>query len=192
MNAPFIAFFSLPVYWIGFPRPARQWPSSGTSSTDTDPEVKISPDWPLYTTYSEQILLAISKSFSKFHPRKDQVLICRFESRILLIHVIESWYEGCYCILKGLELSGTSCHSLESVRIDDIFSSTSLFNENYMNALTPLGDVEITTFVESKSSMTGIMDNRDTLKLIPSTLIKVLVWMLVRRDYKRYDYKLDP
>lgn len=87
------------------------------------------------------LMKSLSKHVAKLQLNAGSVIMCRMESRIFILHVIESWYEGCTAMIKGLELQGTSCHALEATRIDDIFNAAfdiekaTAFNTNWFHVL---------------------------------------------------------
>ncbi|KAH6570697.1 hypothetical protein BASA62_004207 [Batrachochytrium salamandrivorans] len=118
------------------------------------------------------------------------MLLARIESRLLLLRGIETWFEGVSVIITGTELEPTSCHALEGAEVDFILDNALIFdgtnkdvwlNRNVMHTLLPVGMATATSYVESKMTTTGILDNPDILAALPSTLFKVLVFSLMRK-----------
>ncbi|KAJ1568560.1 Pecanex-like protein 4, partial [Nowakowskiella sp. JEL0078] len=101
------------------------------------------------------------------------MFLARIEnSRILIFHVIEKWFDGVKVTIKGLELQGTSCHALEATRIDDIFTNTfpevrescNIVNRNWVSILEPLASFEnVHIFSDTNISLIGIFDHPENI-----------------------------
>ncbi|TPX38078.1 hypothetical protein SmJEL517_g00313 [Synchytrium microbalum] len=185
LDAPLVPLFGLPFVWIGFPRIARFWPNTGS-------EAPHSADSTLYSSLAPPLLKEISrKCQSRLSPaRIGTTYLARQESRILLIRIVSTSFEGITVSLRGLELQGTSCHAVEGRQLDRVFESGCLdskdtkpkvvLNQDWLSALQPLASLDVETYSDSRFSMVGIMDSPDNLKKLPSLFFKALVWLMFR------------
>ena len=78
----------------------------------------------------------------------------------------------------------TSCHSLEATRIDDIFQSTfekmEKLNTFLFHCLTPLTDISVKMYSDTKNNLTDVLNDDVTLKYVMESFVEVLLWMLVK------------
>ena len=181
ISAPLLPLFTLPVFFLTFPRPSRFWPGPiGDNAT-------ASPD----SIYYEQ---AASSVLSKFNEaartmrlgvlQPESMFLLRFEDKIFWIQVMEKGNGYFSFSLKGMELQETSCHSLEAARIDDNFDSAfekkSLFNNFPLDTLTPLTTIKVKMYSDTKNNLVGVITDKETLKIVAETFKEVLLWLLVK------------
>ena len=187
ISAPLLPMFTLPVFFLTFPRPSRFWPGpigdNATTSIDS--------------IYYEQ---AASNVLGKFNEaartmrlgvlQPESMFLLRFEDKIFWIQVMEKGNGFFSYSLKGMELQETSCHSLEAARIDDNFDSAferkSLVNNFPLDTLTPLTTIQVKMYSDTKNNLAGIITDKETLKLVAETFVETLLWLLVNcaRDFK--------
>ncbi|KAH6593685.1 hypothetical protein BASA61_004208 [Batrachochytrium salamandrivorans] len=186
LDTPTMSFLGLPLLIVGFPRPVRMWAS-------IDREYSSGQESAIYSTMAPSLMHSVSHLISRgaipaICP--GDMLLARIESRLLLLRGIETWFEGVSVIITGTELEPTSCHALEGAEVDFILDNALIFdgtnkdvwlNRNVMHTLLPVGMATATSYVESKMTTTGILDNPDILAALPSTLFKVLVFSLMRK-----------
>jgi hypothetical protein len=178
LDAPCMAYLGTPLLIISFPRPVRFWESRVS-------EYKSGKDTALYSSMAPSLLKALSKSIkSGILPQLNvnDCWLCRFEARILLIRIIESWNDGIIVEVAATELEPTSCHALEGVALDDILNDIlspkeSMFvNKNVMNTLKPLGTVFARGYTESIQSTVGIVDSPQFMTIFANLLFKIIVY----------------
>lgn len=70
------------------------------------------------------------------------ILIARFESRILMIRCLENSFEDIKVMVMGTELEPTSCHSLEGTELDAVldhrfssFSKQKVLNQYFFHTI---------------------------------------------------------
>jgi len=106
------------------------------------------------------------------------LLLARHEDRLVYVQIMEKGNSFMVYTAKGLELQETSCHSLEAVRLDDIFQDAfergASLNVFAFHTVTPLSSIPIKTYSASKNSLTGIIEAPDTLKLVAKTFVQTL------------------
>lgn len=183
-RAPIMPFLGLPIFIIVFARPTIFWmEADATMSTGNDAS--------LYESLAPSLLASISHavaagSLTALFP--GSTLIARIESRVIIIRIIETWFEGYDVTLSGTELEETSCHSLEGAYVDSVLTPALIFddpyrktnwiNTNLFSAFQPVGKVSCTNHTESKIVTTGILDQRALLSKITSVYLKVLIYIL--------------
>ena len=187
ISAPLLPMFTLPVFFLTFPRPSRFWPGPiGDNATTSSDSI-----------YYEQ---AASNVLGKFNEaartmrlgvlQPESMFLLRFEDKIFWIQVMEKGNGFFSYSLKGMELQETSCHSLEAARIDDNFDSAfekkSLVNNFPLDTLTPLTAIQVRMYSDTKNNLAGVITDKETLKLVAETFIETLLWLLVKcpQDFK--------
>ena len=122
--------------------------------------------------------------------------LVRFEDRMLWIQIMERGNNYFVFNFKGLELQETSCHTLEALHLDTLLDiafdriaddkqSPHTVNPYIKNLLTPLCYLDILTYSDAKSCLTGIIDNPDTLDLISRNFIKTFLWLVMDFTVKK-------
>ena len=93
--------------------------------------------------------------------------------------------------LRGLELQETSCHSLEATRIDDIFDSAfekrTLINHFPLHTLSPLSEVEVAMYADTRNLLTGVFNSTQTLQTIAHTFVESLVYYLTCYAMEKFE-----
>ncbi|KAI8917917.1 Pecanex protein-domain-containing protein [Powellomyces hirtus] len=182
LDAPMMPVLGTPIFWMGFPRPTRFWPS-------LDGDYTPSSDSHLYATLLPTLLPRISYALALGRiPSLDpsgNVLLARLGSRLLLIRCVESYFEGPVCVVTGGELEPTSCHAREGVIVDnlleDAFSGTTgWINKNMGNTLQPTSVVVTDAYTDTRSVTSGVLDSNAALRQIPDAFLKALVWLLIK------------
>jgi hypothetical protein len=181
LNSPMVPIFGLPIFFIGYPRPARQWPKFDIA---TDYSSASNSDSLIYQDFTLNLKKVINKGMSKgrYSTKVGEMYLCRYESLILLVQIVESSYSDCVINFKGLEKQGTSCHNVEARKIDEIFekvnNSPNSIEFPIRNAITPKTPLYCKCYTDIKSKVVGILDNPEVIALIYPTFFKVLIWKL--------------
>ncbi|KAJ3032692.1 Pecanex-like protein 4 [Rhizophlyctis rosea] len=180
LDAPMLPFLGLPIFWPGFPRPARSWPGA-------EPQPQA-PDTPLYTSLLPSLLPTLSHALSDGTIPPTSTYIARFDSRLLLLRIMETHYDTLTLLITGCEVEPTSCHALEGAEIDGVLDGVLGKGRtprwwgggNLGHVLWPVGTVRCEAGVEGRSVLTGVMDAPDTLKRVPKVFIQILTWKIVK------------
>ncbi|KNC97424.1 uncharacterized protein SPPG_07346 [Spizellomyces punctatus DAOM BR117] len=193
IDAPMLPVMGLPIFWMGFPRPARFWPS-------LDRDYVPSSDSLLYSSLLPKLLPKLSAQISQgalpsISPSSNMLLI-RLDSRLLIVRCVECYFEGVMCLIAGVELEPTSCHALEGTEVDNILEGVltgkdlKLGNSNIWKTLKPKGVVKTDTYISTRTVVTGVLDHPSVLRQIPAVFMKALVWCFARKlgpqDVKRF------
>ena len=182
LSSPMLSMFTLPIFFISYPRPSRFWPgevgNNAASSSDS-----------VYYQHSASSLLdsfnsaAISLRLGALQP--ESMFLARFEDKIFWIRVLEKGNGYITYNLKGLELQETSCHSLEATKIDDIFEATfekkTKLNNFSFHSLTPLTQLPVRMYSDTRNNLTTILTSPDTLENIGQIFLKVTLWMMIKQ-----------
>ena len=114
----------------------------------------------------------------------ESMFLLRFEDKIFWIKILEKGNGFLSYNLKGLELQETSCHSLEATRIDDIFEATfekkTKLNNFGFHTLTPLTQLSVKMYSDTRNNLTSILTSQDTLADIAQVFVKVSLWMMIK------------
>ncbi len=133
--------------------------------------------------------------------------MARYEARILLVRVVEDWFEGASVVVTGAELEPTSCHALEGNHVDVILDTglgsdaealespplsparkDLLAKATWESALQPIGLLHVDAFEESRNDLRGLIDDAGLIKQLPHVYNKVLSVVLLRlRDPRLLD-----
>ena len=186
LSAPLLPLFTLPVFFVSFPRPRRFWPSLidyGSSYSKCNDSV-------YYQQAEAEIARVLSTSISSgtvcAHPGSHFIL--RFQDRLGFATILETGYGFCVLTIRGLELQETSCHTVEASVVDDMFElafdtesngSRLQFwlNTHILNTLQPVDLATIHTYSDARNVLTGIIDNPQALERFSKNLLKTLVWV---------------
>ena len=185
-SAALLPLFTLPVFFVSFPRTKRFWPSLvNYASSYSKCEDSI---------YYQQSESEISKvlhhavSSGAVSAAPGTYLLLRFEDRLSVVTFLEHGYGHCALAIKCLELQETSCHSIEATKIDSIFEDAYnpgskscpkfWFNTHFSNTLQPIDSEVIEVYSDARNVLTGIIDQPSSLTRFPGNLIKCIVWVL--------------
>lgn len=197
MSTPMLPIFTLPFFFLTFPRTRRMWPDAEKSTKSTS-----NVDWVFYQQLTPHLQRILSREFSTgalSNTNAGDYLLVRFQDRIIWISNLEHGFLYDQIVVKGLELQETSCHSAEAQSIDDLFTSdddtnsknNSLFNGNFFHILTPLTNLKMEVYSDAKNVLTGIIDNREFLDDISNTFPKVLLWESMKLFKRRRELGLE-
>ena len=178
-SAPLLPLFTLPVFFMSFPRPKRTWPSrfSYNRSCSANPD----------SVYYQQTLPVLVSSLQKtvtsgcIIPQAGDQILFRFQDRIVWASILEVGSTFFTVTFQGLELQETSCHTVEATKLDDLFEfsvSPAIFNPLPFHTLQHIETVTIVTYSDAKNVMTGIIDQPDNLNRLSDRLIKCLIWVM--------------
>ncbi|XP_047499050.1 pecanex-like protein 4 [Penaeus chinensis] len=182
--APLLPLFTLPIFLLGFPRPLRSWPYPvGRASNSCEDSV-------YYEQLTPHVIFAMhnllqSGSLGLVEPGEHFLL--RFEDRFLWIQILECGYTFQYYSVKGLELQETSCHTAEASRVDANFSRAfdshgaegpTCLNPHAAHTLTPLTQINVLGYSDTKNVLTGVIDSPDTLKVVNDYFQKALLYVI--------------
>nr|XP_006632384.1 PREDICTED: pecanex-like protein 4 [Lepisosteus oculatus]XP_015205652.1 PREDICTED: pecanex-like protein 4 [Lepisosteus oculatus]XP_015205653.1 PREDICTED: pecanex-like protein 4 [Lepisosteus oculatus]XP_015205654.1 PREDICTED: pecanex-like protein 4 [Lepisosteus oculatus]XP_015205655.1 PREDICTED: pecanex-like protein 4 [Lepisosteus oculatus] len=186
LSAPLLPLFTLPVFFVGFPRPLRSWPSPVGSAACSCPD----------SVYYQQMVWSLASAFrtafavgSLGSPSPGSHFLGRFQDRVLWIMVLERGFSYCSLNIKGLELQETSCHTAEARRVDEVFENAfeplegpgrSLVNMHFSNILTPCATLPVHLYSDARNVLTGIIDSHGNLRQLKDDFLKVLVWVLLQ------------
>ncbi len=120
-------------------------------------------------------------------------LCFRHEDRIVWMQILEVGNNYVYYGAKGMELQETSCHSLEATRLDDIMDAAfekeggafSCLNSFPLHTATPLTRVTALVHSDARNALTGVIEAKETLRLVSRTYLKTLIWFLARHIARR-------
>ena len=181
LSAPLLPLFTLPVFFMSFPRPKRTWPSrfsyNTTSSANHD------------TVYYQQALPVLVSSLQQtvtsgcMVPKAGDQVLFRFQDRIVWASILEVGSTFFTVTFQGLELQETSCHTAEAAKLDSVFeslASPALFNPLPFHTLQHIETTTVVTYSDAKNVMTGIIDQPDNLNRLSDRLIKCLIWVILK------------
>lgn len=191
ISVPLLPLFTLPLFFISFPRPLRSWPEPVGASANSCPD----------TNFYKQLAPELSKAFSTAfsdgslgEPCPGNNYLVRFQDRLVWVMVLERGASYCTINIKGLELQETSCHTAEAARIDDIFefaferpengSVIGCPNEYLLHTLTPADACYLKAYSDARNVLTGIIDNPSASELTMNSFLKSLVWVLLKHVNK--------
>ena len=196
-STPLLPLFTLPIFFISFPRTKRFWPSLvdyGSSYSACEDSVYYQQAVP---EMARVLFLSISTGAVSAEP--GSFLLLRFQDRLAIATVLEIGFGFCTLSIRGLELQETSCHTIEATRIDDIFegaygheSKSPLefwFNKHILNVMQPLDSSVIHTYSDARNVLTGVIDQPPALERFSDNLLKCIVWVtfqLFSTTSKRY------
>ena len=192
LSAPLLPLFTLPIFFVSFPRPRRFWPSLidyGSSYSKCNDSI-------YYQQAEAEIARVLSTSISSgtvyAHPGSHFIL--RFQDRLGFATILETGYGFCTLTIRGLELQETSCHTVEASTVDDMFELAFDAESNdsclqfwlithILNTLHPVDSATIHTYSDARNVLTGIIDNPQALEMFSTNLLKTLVWVLFHYLY---------
>ena len=180
VSAPLLPLFTLPIFFMSFPRPKRTWPSrlnyNRSCSANSD------------TVYYQQALPVLVSSLQKtvasgcIIPRAGDQILFRFQDRIVWASILEVGSTFFTVTFQGLELQETSCHTVEAAKLDSLFefsASPAILNPLPFHTLQHIETDTIVTYSDAKNVMTGIIDQPDNLNRLSDRLIKCLIWVML-------------
>ncbi|XP_076098379.1 pecanex-like protein 4 [Mytilus galloprovincialis] len=186
LSAPLLSLFTLPLFFIGFPRPNKFWPEAVGASANSNPDTMF---YMQVAPKLSQTLRAAFADGSLGEPVPGFHYLVRFQDRLVWVMVLERGYGFCSLNIKGLELQETSCHTAEAARIDEIFESAfekedasciGYINEYPMHTLTPMDSANVEAYSDARNVLTGIIDYPANYDIVMDSFIKALVWVLIR------------
>ncbi|KAK0050290.1 pecanex-like protein 4 isoform X2 [Biomphalaria pfeifferi] len=191
LSAPLLCLFTLPLFFIGFPRPNKFWPEPVGSSAST------CPDSVYYRQITVELAKALSSAFangSLGEPDVGNHYLMRFQDRLIWAMILERGSGFCTVNIKGLELQETSCHTAEAARVDDQFTEAFVgknggfgicsFNKYPMHCMTPVDTAIIKAYSDARNVLTGVIDSPDSVGISLSFFAKSLVWVLLHHINK--------
>ncbi|KAM6170697.1 pecanex-like protein 4 isoform 1-T1 [Erethizon dorsatum] len=190
LSSPLLPLFTLPVFLVGFPRPAQSWPGAvGTTACVCADTMYYDQMVPRLTAALQTAMAA--GSFGLLLPGSHY--LGRFQDRLVWIMILECGYTYCCINIKGLELQETSCHTAEARRVDELFESAfeqeypkvCSLNQHFGNVLTPCTVLPVKLYSDARNVLSGIIDSHENLRSFKSDLIKVLVFILIQYCSKR-------
>ncbi|XP_064623432.1 pecanex-like protein 4 [Lineus longissimus] len=194
LSAPLLPLFTLPIFFIGFPRPLRCWPGVVGASAS------VCPDTIFYRHMAPELARALRTAFGNGglgDPDPGSHYLVRYQDRLVWVVVLERGYSYCTINIKGLELQETSCHTVEAARIDDILQEAfevekmpaCSVNHHIGNTLTPCDAAIIETYSDAKNVLTGIIDSPDNLHIAAKSFIRSLAWVFINHVMDKNDQK---
>ncbi|CAI9724778.1 4 [Octopus vulgaris] len=197
ISAPLLPLFTLPLLFIGFPRPIKFWPASVGSSAN------ICPDSIYYRQFAMALVRSLHSAFtsgSLGDPNPGNFYLVRFQDRLAWISVLEQGSSHVSISVKGLELQETTCHTVEATHIDTHFESTfephlhgstvssafswNSFNKYPFHTLTPYDAFPVQTYSDARSVLIGVIDSPNSLLIAKSYFLKSFVWLLLHHVFK--------
>ncbi|XP_059178435.1 pecanex-like protein 4 isoform X2 [Physella acuta] len=191
LSAPLLCLFTLPLFFIGYPRPSKFWPEPVGSSASTCPDTLY------YKQLSGELTKALRYGFangSLGEPSVGNHYLMRYQDRLLWTMVLERGAGYCTVSIKGLELQETSCHTAEASRVDDQFVEAFVgkgknqpcctFNGYPFHCMTPVDAAEVRSYSDARNVLTGVIDCPDSVGMTLSFFIKSLIWVLLRHINK--------
>ncbi|KAK6181580.1 hypothetical protein SNE40_009406 [Patella caerulea] len=190
LSSPLLPLFTLPLFFIAFPRPSRFWPESvGASANACSDSV-------YYKQFAPVFAKALRKMFangSLGEAKPGNHYMVRFQDRLAWFTVLERGATYCTVNVKGLELQETSCHTAEAARMDDIFElaferdniGSCGLNAYPLHSLTPVDAIGVQTYSDARNVLTGIIDSPDSLAITMSYFVKSLTWIILHHVNKQ-------
>ncbi|KAH9499638.1 Pecanex-like protein 4 [Bulinus truncatus] len=191
LSAPLLCLFTLPLFFIGYPRPNKFWPEPVGSSAST------CPDSVYYRQVTPELAKALKSGFangSLGEPHVGNHYLLRFQDRLVWTVVLERGAGFCTVNIKGLELQETSCHTAEAARVDDQFYEAFVgknngfglcsFNMYPLHCLTPVDSAVVKTYSDARNVLTGVIDSPDSVGVNLSFFVKSLTWILLHHINK--------
>eukprot|EP00050_Salpingoeca_kvevrii_P017787 m.68246 g.68246 ORF g.68246 m.68246 type:complete len:1133 (+) comp7726_c0_seq2:492-3890(+) len=180
LAAPILPLFGLPLFFLSYSRPSKFWPSGFGTSPSTD------------AAYYEQVLPSVARlldsapvsgALGVLSP--GDMLLMRFQNKMIVLQVLERGFNFCSVVIKGLELQETSCHTEEATHVETMFdfafedgASSSTFNKYYGNILTPVTTSTIDGLSDTRNVLTGVIDSPTTLDSIKTCFLFVATYRL--------------
>eukprot|EP00049_Salpingoeca_infusionum_P015154 m.291140 g.291140 ORF g.291140 m.291140 type:complete len:1169 (-) comp15825_c0_seq8:149-3655(-) len=180
LNAPIVSFVGLPVVMTGFPRPQRFWPSLTTWQTsDEDAMYYIHLLPSLRTAFKEML-----QSGKLGSVMAGDSFIFRLETKTIFLTVTRVGFNFISYSLKGLELTETSCHTIEASYIESALENASAatlcsINKDIMRVFQPLCTHPLVTYADSTFQLTGLIDSPDFLPLLRMCFTHSFAWHLL-------------
>ena len=117
LSAPLLPLFTLPVFFVSFPRPASFWP--GVVNHQQEGSSSLSSDSQLYKRASRGVAEAVCSACraAAISLSPGSIFLLRHEDKLMWVQVLEAGNNYHIVSVKGLELQETSCHSLEATRL---------------------------------------------------------------------------
>ncbi|KAJ3272257.1 Pecanex-like protein 4 [Terramyces sp. JEL0728] len=135
IDAPAMLYLGLPLLITSFPRPEKFWEELKVDYSSGN-------DSPLYSSLAPTLMNEIASGISTGKislSHSGTCLLARYESKILIIRLVEYWHEGATVYITGTELEPTSCHSLEGTEVDHVLDAAlderHMFNQNLLHTL---------------------------------------------------------
>uniref|UniRef100_T1JFN4 Pecanex-like protein n=1 Tax=Strigamia maritima TaxID=126957 RepID=T1JFN4_STRMM len=131
------------------------------------------------------------------HVLPGDFFLIHFEDRMIFIVVLEKGFGYCTFGVKGLELQETSCHAVEATHLDMLMTTAFdwdhqsrrnpiCMNSEPFHVFHPLATLFLLTYSDTRNVLTGLIDSPDTLKLISTSYVKTLAWVLLRHSANKY------
>eukprot|EP01105_Mastigella_eilhardi_P007797 TRINITY_DN1949_c0_g1_i2.p1 TRINITY_DN1949_c0_g1~~TRINITY_DN1949_c0_g1_i2.p1 ORF type:complete len:724 (-),score=161.24 TRINITY_DN1949_c0_g1_i2:58-2229(-) len=208
LSAPLVPFLGIPLFLLGFPRPQRSWYRIGSHTNGSADVVYYAQLLPrlLHTLQHDAVggaawalvkqQLGAPMNVTLGYATPGTMYLMRYETRTVIVQVVERGRGYLVFVTKGLELTPTSCHNEEGLVIDEIFDQYEnaepgrrlVLNKYPLHCMTPVTDLVVHTYSISKMSLVGILDHPDNLKKIGQWFWKTLVWVLVGALAKDPDF----
>eukprot|EP00730_Choanoeca_flexa_P000804 TRINITY_DN10342_c0_g1_i1.p2 TRINITY_DN10342_c0_g1~~TRINITY_DN10342_c0_g1_i1.p2 ORF type:complete len:373 (+),score=60.10 TRINITY_DN10342_c0_g1_i1:2258-3376(+) len=115
------------------------------------------------------------------------MFLLRFENRMVVVEVVEMHYASLALLVKGLELTETSCHTTEATHLEHSLDWTFTTNElgiypHLTDSFVPVVAEQITTLTDTRNQLTGMIDNPEVLKLVQDCFQRSLAWRLAQAE----------
>ncbi|XP_077180060.1 pecanex-like protein 4 [Paroedura picta] len=198
LSSPLLPLFSLPIFLVGFPRPLRSWPGPVGETAYLCPD----------TVYYQQMVPSLTSALQAAFLSGSLGLcspgshyLCRFQDRLVWIHVLERGFTYCCVNIKGLELEETSCHTAEVRRVDDIFETAFesedrpqrlSINRHFGSVLTPCAVLPTKLYSDARNVLSGIIDVPENRWHMKDDFVKVILWVLVHHCYTKLKRPASP
>ncbi|XP_076800119.1 pecanex-like protein 4 isoform X1 [Clavelina lepadiformis] len=190
ISAPIFPIFTLPLFYVAFPRPSRFWPQ-----TPGEAPASVCSDTAYYLQMAPNLCRALSRgtylgTYSSLGAQGSDLssFLARSQDKTFWVQTLEQGYGYASFYVKGLELQETSCHALEATRVDDACEAAfekpgqaSCLRTNpypFLYSLTPLDTISIDGYSDAKNSLSGIIDYPIAVKQFHSDYVKCVVWLL--------------
>jgi len=197
-----------PIFVLSFPRPLRLWCEIGGKfgmNESSQSRQNGGSDIMFYQHMLPSLYASLRKSFKGgilgslgSEVRPGEVLVIRAEPYMLWVQILEVGQGGIWLQVKGLELSMTSCHTVEALRMDENIEAImdGIDSSDSSQPNPPLGPLytyeplmkmsnQIESWDITRNVLTGIIDDPTNLSLLSTTFLKALIrnsWrMMVER-----------
>nr|XP_027200557.1 pecanex-like protein 4 [Dermatophagoides pteronyssinus] len=189
LNIPILPLFTLPIFLPSFPRPMKFWSTTPMMLPMTiDDTIN---DAAYYRQLMPRLIDSLHrKSLFWDFRHAGEIMLARFDDRLMWFQVLESGHNYCQIQMKGLELQETSCHTLEASTIDQINeysfhnNFSTFFNKYFFYAINPMTKATVKTYSDATSVLTGIIDSPDTYVRIKRLFCPIFIWLLLQHKIR--------
>ncbi|KAK2489768.1 hypothetical protein MC885_013825 [Smutsia gigantea] len=162
LSSPLLPLFTLPLFFVGFPRPIQSWPGAVGSTAC--------------------LLLPGSHYLGRFQDRLIWIMILERGYTYCCINIkgLELQETSCHTA-EAQRVDEVFRSAFEQ----EEYARTCSINEHFGNILTPCTVLPVKLYSDARNVLSGIIDSLDNLEEFKGDLVKVLVWILIHYCSRR-------